>query len=107
MPASCSRRRAARCCAATCSPIRGAGSALTDADIVGPAIAAENLFQYTSLCPSTAPAIRKLAGLAPRRLAVMHGSSFEGDAAAALRSLAGHYDERMRRALDNMPAAAA
>jgi flavorubredoxin len=85
----------------------GACSALTHADIVGPAIEAENMFQYTSLSPSTAPAIRKLADLAPRRLAVMHGSSFEGDAAAALRSLAGHYDERLRRALGDTRTAAA
>jgi flavorubredoxin len=84
----------------------GACGALTEGDIVGPAIEAENMFQYTSLSPSTAPAIRKLAGLAPRRLAVMHGSSFEGDAAAALRSLAGHYDDRMRRALENPQSAA-
>ena len=41
----------------------------------------------------------KLADLAPRKLAVMHGSSFEGDGAAALRNLAGHYDERLRQAL--------
>jgi flavorubredoxin len=81
--------------------------ALTQSDIVEPAIEAENIFQYTSLSPSTAPAIRKLAGLVPRRLAVMHGSSFEGDGAAALRSLAGHYDERLRRALDNTRVAAA
>jgi hypothetical protein len=29
----------------------------------------------------------------------MHGSSFEGNGAAALRDLAGHYDERLRQAL--------
>lgn len=77
----------------------GDGRALTHRDIVGPALAAEDHFQYTSLCPSTAPAIRRLAELAPRKLAVMHGSSFMGDAAAALRSLAGAYDERLRRAM--------
>ena len=77
----------------------GNGVAVTGNDIVSPALAAEGLFQYTSLCPSTAPAIRKLAGLAPRKLAVMHGSSFTGDAATALHSLAGEYDRRLRRAL--------
>jgi flavorubredoxin len=77
----------------------GNGPALTAADIVGPAIAAEALFQYTSLGPATAPTVRKLADLAPRRLALMHGSSFSGDAAGAVRSLADHYEERLRAAV--------
>jgi flavorubredoxin len=77
----------------------GNSPALTESDIVGPSIATEDFFQYTCLTPSTAPAIRKLADLAPRKLAVMHGSSFAGDAATALRSLAGEYDRRLRRAL--------
>ena len=85
----------------------GNGAALTRSDIVAPTIAAEDLFQYTSLCPSTAPAIRKLADLAPRKLAVMHGSSFEGDATSALRGLAGQYDGRLRKAMgERFPAAA-
>ena len=85
----------------------GDAPALTQGDIVGPAIQAENLFQFSSIGPSTAPTIRKLADLAPRKLAVMHGSSFEGDAAKALRSLAGHYDERLRKALSDQLAVAA
>ena len=85
----------------------GNGAALTRSDIVAPTIAAEDLFQYTSLCPSTAPAIRKLADLAPRKLAVMHGSSFEGDATSALRGLAGQSDGRLRKAMgERFPAAA-
>jgi hypothetical protein len=47
----------------------------------------------------TAPTIRKLADLAPRTLALMHGSSFSGDAAGAVRSLADFYDERLRRVM--------
>ena len=58
--------------------------------------AAEDLFHHTSLGPSIAASIRKLADLAPRKLAVMHGASFEGDGAASLRTLAGHYDQRLR-----------
>ena len=85
----------------------GNGPALTESDIVAPALATEDFFQYTSLCPTTAPAIRKLADLAPRKLAVMHGSSFAGDAATALRSLAGQYDERLRRALSDRSVAVA
>ena len=41
----------------------GNGAAVTDTDIVGPAVEAERLFHYTSLGPSTAPNIRKLAAL--------------------------------------------
>jgi flavorubredoxin len=77
----------------------GDGTALTEGDIVAPTVAAEDLFHYTSVCPSTAPAIRKLAELKPRKLAVMHGSSFAGNAAAPLRSLADEYDRRLRKAL--------
>ena len=57
--------------------------AITDKDIVGPAIEAERMFHYTSLGPSTAPNIRKLAALAPRTLALMHGVSYHGDGARA------------------------
>ena len=77
----------------------GNGPALTGTDIVEPAMAAEDHARFTSLGPTTAPTIRKLADLAPRTLAVMHGSSFSGDAAAALRSLADHYERRLRQAL--------
>jgi len=73
--------------------------ALTDGDIVGPAMAAEDIFKQTSLGPTTAPTIRKLTDLNPRKLAVMHGASFAGDAAGALRALADCYDARLRAAL--------
>ena len=77
----------------------GNGKAVTDTDIVTPAIAAEKMFGYTSLGPSTAPNIRKLAALAPTRLALMHGPTFEGDCAGALNDLAGFYDDQLRAAL--------
>jgi flavorubredoxin len=73
--------------------------ALTGSDIVEPAIASESVFHATSLGASTAPNIRKLAGLAPRKLAVMHGASFEGDCASALNALADYYDNALRDAL--------
>lgn len=72
----------------------GAGPALTESDIVGPAIAAEDLFQSSSLNPRMGSTIRSLAALAPRTLAVMHGASFAGDGAAALHALADDYDRR-------------
>jgi flavorubredoxin len=73
--------------------------ALTDSDIIGAAMVAEDLFHQTSLGPTTAPTVRKLADLSPGKLAIMHGASFSGDGAAALRELADHYDERLRSAL--------
>ena len=54
----------------------GDPAALTDGDILGPAIAAEKRFGYTALTPATGATIRRLARLAPRTLAVMHGSSY-------------------------------
>jgi flavorubredoxin len=71
----------------------GDGPALTAEDIVGPARAAEAMFQATCLTPSTGPTIRRLADLEPKTLALMHGSSFNGDARRALTDLAALYDE--------------
>ena len=77
----------------------GNPAALSQADIIGPAMVAEDLFAQTSLGPTTAPTIRKLADLKPRLLATMHGASFSGDGAAALRTLSDQYDSRLRAAL--------
>ena len=71
--------------------------AVTDGDIMGPAVAAEKQFGYTGVTPATGSTIRRLAGLAPRTLAVMHGSSFSGAAAPLLESLAGFYDEVLQK----------
>jgi flavorubredoxin len=67
---------------------------LTGRDIVGPAIAAEDAFQSSSLNPQMGSTIRSLADFKPRTLALMHGPSFSGDGAAALRALADDYDRR-------------
>jgi flavorubredoxin len=75
----------------------GDGSALTSGDILGPAIAAEDLFRASSLNPGMGATIRGLAALAPRTLALMHGPSYTGDGAAALRALADDYDRRVRQ----------
>ena len=69
----------------------GNGPALTSSDLVGPAIAAEETFHATSVGYATAPTIRRLADLEPRTLGIMHGSSFNGDCAHALHSLADYY----------------
>jgi hypothetical protein len=50
--------------------------------------------------------MRGLAKLAPRTLALMHGPSFAGDGAAALRALADNYDQRVRTALTDAGIAA-
>jgi hypothetical protein len=68
----------------------GDGPAITDGDVLGPGIEAENMFHAMTMAPGTAAALRRLADLQPRTLAIMHGSSFAGDGAAALRGLADH-----------------
>jgi len=75
----------------------GGGKAVTESDILDPAIAAEEMFQASSLTPSTGKIIRKLANLGPTTLGVMHGSSFRGDGGAALHALADYYDARRKR----------
>ena len=77
--------------------------AVTDGDILGPAMAAEKRFGYTALTPATGATIRRLATLAPRTLAVMHGSSYSGAAAPALELLADFYDERLRQGAAGKP----
>jgi len=75
----------------------GNGPALTDADIVGPALAAEELFHATSLSPLTGATIRRLASLEPRTLALMHGSSTKTRCGESLRMLADAYDRMIRQ----------
>jgi flavorubredoxin len=69
----------------------GAPPALTTDDIVDPAVAAEGLFHATALAPSTEATLRSLGDLAPTTLAVMHGSSYQGDGGKALYALADAY----------------
>lgn len=71
---------------------------ITDGDVVGPAIAAEDMFKFSSLSPGMGSTIRSLSRLAPRTLALMHGPAFMGDGAAALEALADDYDRRLARA---------
>jgi len=66
----------------------GDGPALTREDVLPAAIAAEQMFHAMAMAPHTGAVLRGLAELKPHTLALMHGSSFEGDGAAALRGLA-------------------
>jgi flavorubredoxin len=76
----------------------GRDGPVTDKDIVEAAMAAEDMFGATALGPQTAPTLRRLADLEPAMLALMHGASFRGDGAAALRALADRYEARLQRA---------
>ena len=69
-------------------------------------LAAEDLFRFSSLHPDMGSTICKLAPLAPRTLALMHGPSFAGDTAAALEALADDYDRRTTAWRDRQAAAA-
>lgn len=80
----------------------GAGPAIVHDDIVAAALAAEDVFGATCLTPTTAPTIRRLAELAPRSLALMHGPTFAGDGAAVLGSLADAYADRVSRAVEQL-----
>jgi flavorubredoxin len=72
----------------------GNGPALTGDDLVEAAIAAEDLFHQTSLGPAVPATYRRIAELSPKRLAIMHGSSYEGDCGRLLRSMADVYETR-------------
>ncbi len=73
----------------------GTCSALTNDDIVGPALFAEDLFHATALAPNTTSTLRALGDLDPTTLALMHGPSFQGDGRRALYDLAAAYDAMM------------
>ncbi len=73
----------------------GDGPPITTSDIVSPAIAAEDIFRYSSLSPNMGSTLRKLAELSPQTLALMHGPSFSGDGGSALLALAEDYERRL------------
>jgi flavorubredoxin len=76
----------------------GNGPAVSTDDPLGPAAAAEDMFQATALTATTGAQIRGLAELGPETLAIMHGSSYSGDGGAALLRLADYYDQRAEAA---------
>jgi flavorubredoxin len=77
----------------------GGGPPMRDDDVVERAFEAEDMFKATALTPATAPTIRRLAALAPTTLALMHGSSFDGDCQEALTALADGYEARLLDAM--------
>lgn len=76
----------------------GDGPAVTSEDIVERAKGAEEIFHSSALTPTTGATIRSLADLSPTTLALMHGSSFNGNASRALHELAGLYDGWYKKA---------
>ena len=74
----------------------GPASAITgDQDIVERAVEAEAELRTASAGRTVPATLRRLADLEPRTLAVMHGSSFDGDGGEALRQLAGEWEARL------------
>lgn len=65
--------------------------ALSEDDVVGPALEAEGVFHATGLNSNLAPTLAALADLQPTTLALMHGASYRGDGAAQLRALSDGY----------------
>ncbi|WP_251019374.1 MBL fold metallo-hydrolase [Streptomyces sp. ISL-11] len=72
---------------------------LTESEIVGPALAAEDVFHASCLTAHTAPTMRRLADLDPTTLGLMHGPSYAGDCGQALRDLAAAYESRFAESL--------
>jgi flavorubredoxin len=72
----------------------GNGAPVTEDDLVERALETEAAFRATSCLTAAASTLRSLARLAPRTLAVMHGSSFQGNGAMALEALADGYESR-------------
>jgi flavorubredoxin len=71
----------------------GPGEPIVGDDLVERALDTEAVFRATSSLAATTSTLRKLAELEPTTLAIMHGSSFRGDGAAALLALADGYEE--------------
>ncbi len=73
----------------------GACPAMTTSDIVEPAIATEKAVPFMPATPQAAPTLRRLAGLKPKVIALMHGPTFTGDGGAALGALADYYATKL------------
>jgi flavorubredoxin len=72
---------------------------LTRSDVVGRSLSAMKAYEggvladYAPYTHYTGRLFEKLAALKPQRLAIMHGSSFDGDGARALHDLADAFEE--------------
>jgi flavorubredoxin len=68
---------------------------VTTDDVAEAAMAHDQLMHGHAYTPATGPTLRRLADLAPQRLALMHGPTFEGDGAAQLNALAAYFDAQL------------
>ncbi len=66
----------------------GDGPGVTEDDVIEAALTAEAAFRQMSCLTAATAAMRTLAELSPRTLAIMHGSSYTGDGGATLKALA-------------------
>jgi flavorubredoxin len=73
----------------------GAAPALTENEVVSPAIQVERAMGFVNVGPNSAPTLRRLGALKPKTLAIMHGPSFRGDCAGQFESLAQDYEKRL------------
>jgi flavorubredoxin len=62
-------------------------TALVESDILGPSEAFRSAMDYFAHAPTTSSSLARLAGLAPRTLACMHGSAWRGDGGKLLHAL--------------------
>jgi flavorubredoxin len=70
----------------------GRADATTTDDISEAAMTHDQLMHGHAYTPQTGPTLRRLAALAPQRLALMHGPTFVGDGAGQLAALAGYFE---------------
>jgi flavorubredoxin len=75
----------------------GPAPTTTGDSVVAAAVAHDQLMHGHAYTPQTGPTLRRLAALEPHRLALMHGPTFVGDAAAELNQLADYFDSRLAR----------
>jgi flavorubredoxin len=72
----------------------GDGPAVTDANLLDAAIETEEIFGQTARGPAVPATLRRLADLEPKTLAIMHGSSYNGDCPALLHAMADVFEQR-------------
>lgn len=75
----------------------GPGPAITRSDLVAAALDTEARFSTAPPGSAVPTALRHLATYEPQTLAIMHGSSYEGDGASALSTLADQWEQRFDR----------
>jgi flavorubredoxin len=72
---------------------------ITCDDIVDASVAHDQMMHGHAITAHTGPTLRRLAELRPARLALMHGPTYEGDAADALNRFADYFEAELSAAL--------